>query len=146
MTTLNKEYESRYSLEQLYNMVLDIEKYPEFIPWCSSATIIEEAETMLIADLFISFKAFTESYRSQVTLSPPQNGSATIDVKMISGPFQHMDNKWEFEKTDSGTRVKFYIDFKFKSFLLEQLIGVFFTSACDKMIDAFEERAQHLYG
>ncbi|MCE2993334.1 MAG: type II toxin-antitoxin system RatA family toxin [Alphaproteobacteria bacterium] len=145
MTVLNKEYKSQYSIEQLYNMVVDIERYPEFIPWCSSAKIIDEAETIIIADLFITFKSFTESYRSQVTLSPPQDGLAKIDVKMISGPFKHMDNAWTFESTESGTVVKFYIDFKFKSFLLEKLIGVFFTSACEKMIDAFEARAKHLY-
>jgi coenzyme Q-binding protein COQ10 len=127
MTVLNKEYKSQYSIEQLYNMVVDIERYPEFIPWCSSAKIIDEAETIIIADLFITFKSFTESY------------------KMISGPFKHMDNAWTFESTESGTVVKFYIDFKFKSFLLEKLIGVFFTSACEKMIDAFEARAKHLY-
>ncbi len=145
MPILEEEYFSNHSVEQLYNLVIDIERYPEFLPWCSSAEIIEESSSELIADLIINFKAFTEHYRSRVSLTPPKNGKAKVDVDLISGPFKNLENYWSFEARGDQTKISFYINFEFKSQLFEKLIGMVFSIACQKMVQAFEARAKELY-
>ncbi len=147
MTQYNYNYESEFSVDQLYQLVVDIEKYPEFLPWCSAARILEETEHQIVADLIISFKAFTEHYRSQVELSPPRSGKAAVDVSLISGPFKYLNNNWKFKTLkNGGTLIEFYIDFEFKSALLQKLIGLLFNKACQKMVDSFEARAKELFG
>lgn len=147
MTEYSYQYESRYSISQLYELVTDIEKYPEFLPWCSAARIIEETDSSIVADLIISFKAFTEHYRSQVELNPPKAGKAAVSVSLISGPFKYLNNNWKFKTLkNGGTLIEFYIDFEFKSALLQKLIGLLFNRACQKMVDSFEARAKELFG
>jgi coenzyme Q-binding protein COQ10 len=126
---------------------VDIEEYPEFLPWCSAARIIEESEHTIVADLIISFNAFTEHYRSQVDLMPPQKGSAEVNVNLISGPFKYLKNNWKLKTMKNhGTEILFFIEFEFKSALLQKIIGVVFSKACQKMVDSFESRAEDLFG
>ncbi len=147
MTEYNYTYESEYSVEQLYQLVVDIEQYPEFLPWCSAARVLEETDHYIVADLIISFKAFTEHYRSQVALTPPKKGKAAVEVSLISGPFKRLNNNWKFETLkNGGTLIEFYIDFEFKSALLQKLIGLLFNKACQKMVASFEARAKDLFG
>lgn len=148
MARYHYTYSSKYSIEQLYQLVCDIEQYPEFLPWCSAARIIEESDDLIIADLIISYKAFSEHYRSKVELSPQKKGKAEIHVSMISGPFKYLHNHWKFKtsKSNNGTEIDFSIDFAFKSSLLETLIGIMFNKAAQKMVSAFENRANTLYG
>jgi coenzyme Q-binding protein COQ10 len=147
MTQYSYNYESEFSVEQLYQLVVDIEKYPEFLPWCSAARVLEETDHYIVADLIISFKAFTEHYRSQVDISPPKGGKASVEVSLISGPFKHLNNNWKFKSLkNGGTLIEFYIDFEFKSALLQKLIGLLFNRACQKMVDSFEARAKELFG
>jgi coenzyme Q-binding protein COQ10 len=147
MTQYKYQYESEFSVEQLYQLVVDIEKYPEFLPWCTAARVLEESDHMMVADLIISFKAFTEHYRSQVDLIPPNKGEAAVNVSLISGPFKHLNNNWKFKtKKNGGTLIEFFIDFEFKSALLQNLIGLLFNKACQKMVESFEVRAKDLFG
>jgi coenzyme Q-binding protein COQ10 len=135
-----------YRLEDMYNLIIDIERYPEFLPWISAARIIDESDDMLVADLIISFKIFSEHYRSRVELSPPKNGKAEINVSLISGPFSHLTNQWHLKRLkENKTRISFVVDFKLKSALLDSMIGVLFSKACQKMVTAFENRAKELY-
>ncbi len=131
-----------YAPKQLFDLVADIERYPEFLPWCRAARILEKREGECLAELVISFNHMTENYTSRVVFTPP----AAIDVTMVKGPFEHLTNRWRFTPEAAGTRVDFELDFKFKSRLLETLIGSMFEKAAAKMINAFKTRAELLYG
>ena len=137
-----------YNTQQMFDLVADIERYPEFLPWCKAARILERREGELVGELAVRFAHMTERYTSRVTLQRPAQPGDTgaIDVTMIQGPFEHLTNRWQFTRADGGTQVDFFIDFKFRSRLLEKLIGGMFGKATDKMIDAFRQRAEALYG
>jgi coenzyme Q-binding protein COQ10 len=136
-----------YSPEQLYALVVDIEKYPEFLPWCVGARIRERRPTEVIADLVIGFKMIREKFTSRVTLTPPAEGVVPrIEVAYIDGPMRHMSNKWVFNAQDGGTLIDFRVEFEFRSKILETLIGALFGEAVKRMVNAFETRASKLYG
>jgi coenzyme Q-binding protein COQ10 len=145
MQTFKHSYFSKYPIDDLFQLIIDIEEYPNFLPWCSAARIIDESEHLIIADLIIHFKAFTEHYRSQVELLPPNKKTAEVNVSLISGPFKHLKNNWKLKKVKNGTNIDFFIEFEFKSALLEKLIGLMFYKACKKMVTAFEDRAKFLF-
>lgn len=122
----------------LYALVADIEKYPEFLPWCIALRVRKRTETMLTADMVIGFKLFRDSFTTRVTLAP----SHRIDVEYLNGPFKYLNNHWIFaDGEDGGCVIDFYVDFEFRSRLLQKAIGIVFNEAVTKMIDAFETRA-----
>lgn len=132
-----------YTPEQLYTLVADVEKYPEFLPWCLGARILSKAESDIIADLIVGYKFFRETFRSRVHLTP----NSRIDVEYITGPFHHLNNHWTFRELKSGeTKVDFFIDFQFKNTLFQSMTQSVFDAVFDKMLSAFEERAHELYG
>lgn len=131
-----------YTPEQVFALVADIERYPEFLPWCRAARIVGRGEGECLAELVISFNHMTEKYTSRVVFTPP----SAIDVAMVKGPFSHLINRWHFAPEDGGTRVDFFLDFKFRSFLLEKMLGSMFEKATAHMIEAFRNRADRLYG
>jgi coenzyme Q-binding protein COQ10 len=134
-----------YQPKQMADLVLDIANYPKFLPWCAAARIVEKNNDFLLADLVIQYKAFTEKYRSKVILNVTDD-NYIIDVVMVEGPFTHLTNKWCLYKEESGTKVDFFLDFSFKSVFLEKLIGMMFDHASQKMIKAFKNRAEEIYG
>lgn len=147
MTEFKQEYYSKFSVEDIYQLIIDVESYPDFLPWCGAVKIIEESNDNIIADLIVNFKPFTELYRSKVMLYPSDHGSAArVETTMISGPFKFLNNKWEIEPANYGCKIKFYISFEFKSIVLEKIMGIFFNKAAEKMVAAFIERANQLYG
>ena len=136
-----------YSADQMYDLVADISAYPQFLPWCSAARIRSrsiqgECETVE-ADLVISFKVFRESFTSRVEL---WNMAKKIDTQYLEGPFKHMKSNWEFVDTPSGCDVRFFVDFEFKNAILRSIIGVVFNEAMQRIVRAFESRAETLYG
>ncbi|MBN8543124.1 MAG: type II toxin-antitoxin system RatA family toxin [Alphaproteobacteria bacterium] len=131
---------SPYSPEQLMAMVLDVEKYPEFLPWCRAARIVERHADYFLGELVISFNHLTERYTSKVTALKND-----IKVELVKGPFKHLTNHWRFEPTATGTNIHFHLDFEFKSKLLDTLMGGLFTRATEKMTMAFMTRADALY-
>ncbi|NBO17733.1 MAG: type II toxin-antitoxin system RatA family toxin [Proteobacteria bacterium] len=137
-----------YTTQQLFDLVADIERYPEFLPWCRAARVLERREGEFIGELVISFHHLTESYTSRVTLSRPATpqDSGSIAVVMVKGPFEHLTNHWKFSPAPQGTEVDFALDFKFRSRIMEKLIGGLFTKATAKMVEAFTERAAAMYG
>lgn len=138
---------SPYSPRQLFDLVLDIEKYPEFLPWCRAARILSREENKLLGELVISFKHITESYVSEVSFTAPDSGQeGCIDVKLVRGPFKHLENHWRFlPLEDGGTEIKLELAFQFRTRLLDTLIGMLFGKATMKMAAAFKERADRLY-
>lgn len=138
-----------YSPSQLFALVADIERYPQFLPWCRAARILSREGNAFLGELVISFRGLTESHVSRVTLNPPErnaDGSGSIDVQMVRGPFDHLVNRWQFTPAQGGTQVDFFLDFRFRSKLLEMLIGGLFEKASRKMTGAFRDRAAALYG
>ena len=139
-----------YTPTQVFDMVADIEKYPDFLPWCTSAKIVERKPGEEIADLQIGYGPLRETYTSKVMLERPRR----IEVVGIKGPFKFLDNVWEFsaEKSsgarsprDVGCKVDFTIDFAFKSFFLQTMMGAVFHRAVHHMVASFEARAAALY-
>lgn len=132
----------RYTPEQLFDMVADVRRYPEFLPWCVGARIVSQTESEQIADLTIGFKMFRETFRSRVTLERPHH----VHVEYLTGPFRYLNNHWRFKPVAGGTEVDFFVDFEFRSRLLQVVIGTVFNEAVSMMVRAFERRARALYG
>ena len=133
-----------YRPEQMFDLVADIERYPEFLPWCIGARIRERTDTLVVADLIIGFKMIRERFTSRVSLDRDR---LTIEVTYADGPFKQMTNRWRFEPTEDGRcRIDFYVAFEFRSAMLQKLIGVLFHEAVRRMVGAFETRARKLYG
>jgi coenzyme Q-binding protein COQ10 len=131
-----------YRPDQLYDLVVDIEKYPEFLPWCLGVRIVARSDKDIVADLIVGYKFFRETFRSKVHLTP----KTRIDVEYINGPFHHLNNHWVFkEGPNSGTNIDFFIDFQFKNSFFQSATQMVFESAFDRMLDAFEKRAQEVY-
>ena len=131
-----------YTPEQLFALVADVERYPEFLPWCMGARIRERRADLVVADLVIGFRMIRERFTSRVTLVPPRR----IDVAYAEGPFRYLDNHWSFAAVPGGCRVDFFVDFEFKSRVLQRVIEVLFGEAVRRMVGAFEKRAAALYG
>ena len=132
-----------YSPEQIFDLVVDIERYPEFLPWCVGARIRSRAENEVVADLMIGIKIIRERYTSRVKYERP----GRIDVSYErDGPFKHLTNRWILTAVEGGCEVDFFLDFEFKSRTLQRLIGLLFQEAVHRMVGAFEIRAKRLYG
>lgn len=137
----------RFTPEQIFELVGDVARYPEFLPWCTGARIREKQVTptgeVLVADLMIGFKMVREKFTSRVTLDRPK---MRIDVEYINGPFKHLNNHWTFSPTANGQcQIDFHLEFEFSSIVLQKLIGVLFHEAVRRMVAAFEARAHQLY-
>ncbi|GAB4231840.1 MAG: type II toxin-antitoxin system RatA family toxin [Kiloniellaceae bacterium] len=132
-----------YSPDQLYELVVDIERYPEFLPWCLGARVKTRQEDLIVADLIIGFKMFRERFTSRVAPNPAEQ---RIDVTYAEGPFKYLENHWVFEDHPEGCLIDFYVDFEFRSKLLQKVIEGLFHEAVRRMVAAFETRAQDLYG
>lgn len=138
-----------YPAHQIYDLVADVARYPEFLPWTAAARIRSrtpraDGTEVVEADLVISFKVFRERFGSRVTLDP---AAMTIDTTYIEGPFRHMHSTWAFRDLEQGRcEVSFYVDFEFRNALLQKVIGVVFDEAMRRVVRAFEARAAALYG
>ena len=137
-----------YNPQKIVNLVMDIEKYPEFLPWCIGAKITEKtSDNELKADLAIKFKGIFQKYSSNVTLSQISENYFEVKAEATSGPFKNLINLWHIKSTENENEcdVDFFIDFEFKSRILNKMIGPIFEKATNKMIEAFENRAQDLF-
>lgn len=136
-----------YSAKQMFDLVIDIEKYSEFLPWCKNARIISKISPENIqAELLINFKNFFEKYTSDVQFARLENGEYFVDVVAIKGPFKSLINKWQFIPMDQNQcLVEFYLEFEFNSKILSKMFSTIFHNATQKMMSAFEDRAKKLY-
>lgn len=131
-----------YTAEQLFALVADVASYPEFLPWCVGARVHRATPDQVLADLWIGYQFIRECFTSEVQLTPPTR----IDVQYFHGPFRYLENRWTFQDMpEGGCELDFYVDFEFKSSLLQRLIQFVFTEAVHKMVSSFEQRAQVLY-
>ncbi|MGY8936272.1 MAG: type II toxin-antitoxin system RatA family toxin [Alphaproteobacteria bacterium] len=144
MATHSEQRSLPHSSEQLFGLVADVEKYPEFLPWCVGARIRSQESDLLVADLMIGFNGLNEKFTTQVKLD---RVAMKIDVIYQDGPFKYLNNRWLFMSKNAGAcDLDFFIDFEFKSRFLQALMGPLFGEAVRRMVGAFESRALHLYG
>lgn len=139
-----------HGADQMFDLIADVGRYPEFLPWCAAARVrsrkpLEDGSGEVIeADLVISFKLFRERFGSRVTLRP---GAREIDVDYLDGPFRYLRNHWKFEpRGENRCEVDFFVDFEFRSAILQRVIGLVFNEAMQRIVRAFERRAEELYG
>lgn len=135
-----------YTPDQIYALVADVERYPEFLPWTAAARIKSrdgENPEVLVADLVVSFKVFRETFGSRVTLWPEEH---RIETEYLDGPFRYMQSEWRFEELPSGCRVHFWVDFEFRNRIVGRVVGTVFNEAMQRIVAAFEKRARALYG
>ncbi|MCB9991467.1 MAG: type II toxin-antitoxin system RatA family toxin [Rhodospirillales bacterium] len=131
-----------YTPEQLFDLVSQVEKYPQFLPWCLASRITGRDGNVFYADLVIGYKMVREKFTSKVTALRPDH----IHVEYLSGPMRYLSNHWRFiPEPDGGCTIDFYVDFEFKNKFFQNLMGVFFDKAVAKMVEAFENRAKDLY-
>jgi coenzyme Q-binding protein COQ10 len=131
-----------YSPEQMFDLVADVKRYPEFLPWVSAMRVRADSPTETLADMIVGFKGLRETFTSRVRKDRP----GTITVEYIDGPLKFLRNDWTFRAEPSGCAVEFRVDFAFKNRVFEMLAGQVFQAALRRMIGAFETRAAQLYG
>jgi coenzyme Q-binding protein COQ10 len=132
-----------YTPEQMFDLVADVGRYPEFLPWVTAVRVRSNTSESMVADVIVGFKGLRETFSSQVEKRRPEH----IGVDYLEGPLKHLTNDWKFEADgQGGCRVHFCVDFSFKNRVFEMLAGQVFDRALRKMVNAFEERAARLYG
>ncbi len=133
----------------MFDLVADVEHYPEFVPLCAALRVKRRARSdegveILVADMTVAYKLIRETFTSRVLLDRPR---LTIHVEYLDGPFSRLDNRWEFvSQGDKACDVKFFISYEFRSRTLGMLMGAMFDAAFRRFADAFEERANKVYG
>ncbi len=137
-----------HSAQNMFDLVADVDRYPEFVPLCRDLRVRSRSEVegrdVLVADMTVAYKLFRESFTSRVTLDPDQ---MEILVEYLSGPFRHLENRWKFKPVDAHScEVDFYLAYEFKSRSLQLLMGSVFETAFSRFADAFERRADEVYG
>lgn len=133
-----------FSASQMFDLVLDVAQYPEFLPWCVATRVKSKDASdngQMVADMAVGFKLIQERYTSRITFEAPHH----IHVTDIGGPFKHLETDWVFVERAEGCEVDFNIDFAFNSALLERVMGGVFSDAAHKMMQAFVTRAETVY-
>ena len=131
-----------YSAEQMFDLVADVKRYPEFLPWVSAMRVRQDRPDETLADMVVGFKGLRETFTSRVRKDRP--GRITVDY--IDGPLKYLKNDWRFGEDGSGCALEFTVDFQFRNRVFELLAGQVFQAALRRMTAAFEERAAKLYG
>ncbi len=137
-----------FSPRQMFDLVADVEKYPEFLPLCEALTVKSrgrsEGNDVIVAAMEVGYKSLRETFTSRVTLDVAK---LAVRADLVDGPFRHLENRWRFtDVPDVGSEVHFFIDYEFSSFMLKMLVGAVFDQAIRKYTEAFEERARVVYG
>jgi coenzyme Q-binding protein COQ10 len=136
-----------FTTQEMFDLVADVERYPEFLPLCEGLRVLsrngEGEQSTLVAAMEVGYKGIRETFTSRVTLD---SVTPSVRTDLVQGPFTKLVNKWNFTETPGGCEVKFFIDYEFKSMILQMLVGSVFEQAFGKFAEAFEERAHTIYG
>ena len=145
------KFHSHHNAKDVFDIVADVESYPEFLPWIERTKIIERGDGFFIAEMVANFKGFKQGYVSKVEMLRPEenDGNWEIDVSLVRGPFKYLKTNWIFVPKNNDLsadecEIVFKLDFKFDSMILERMIGFLFERAVLKMTKAFEARADEL--
>jgi len=132
-----------YSCEQMFDLVADVARYDEFLPWVVATRVRSDNDTQMVADMLVGFKAIREKFTSRVDKARPER----LEVHYLDGPLRDLDNSWTFRPTqEGGCEIDFSVDFTFRNAVFEAIAGQYFDRAFRKMVEAFERRADDLYG
>jgi len=135
-----------FTAEQMFAIVADVERYPQFLPLCEGLVVRsrdeEGGDSILIATMSVGYRSIAESFTSRVTLKPSAN---EILVAYLDGPFTHLDNRWRFQDVSGGSEIHFFIDYAFASRMLALVMGAVFDKAVRRYTEAFEQRARVVY-
>jgi coenzyme Q-binding protein COQ10 len=132
-----------WSATEMFDLVADIGRYPEFLPWVQGMRVGPARDGVVVADMIVGFRMIREKFTSRVTLDRPR----TVHVEYLDGPMKHLFNDWTFrDAPGGGCEIDFAVDFEFRNRAFEALAGMFFTQAFEKMVGAFVARAEALYG
>ena len=142
MPSHHERRELPHSAAQMYDLVADVRRYPEFLPWVSAIRVRQDSDAEMLADMIVGFKSLRETFSSQVIKTP----KSEIVVNYLDGPLKYLHNRWLFEdQPKGGSVVDFTVEFAFRNSIFEALAGQFFDSALRKMTGAFVARADKLY-
>ncbi|MEO5345336.1 MAG: type II toxin-antitoxin system RatA family toxin [Magnetococcus sp. YQC-9] len=131
-----------FAPEQMYALVVDVERYPDFLPWCAATRVWDRTPTQFLAEMTVSFKGIRETFRTLDIIDPGKR----IEINLRDGPFKYLVSTWSFAPApNNGTRVDFFIDFSFQSRMKEMIMGPVFSEASKRMLDAFKARAAIVY-
>jgi coenzyme Q-binding protein COQ10 len=137
----------RFASRELFDLVADVPRYPEFLPWCTAARVRRrEGPSVELDELAIGFGPFHEKFVSRVTLAPDAASGPRIDTIGVEGPFRHLASHWSFQPHPEGTLIDFTLEFEFRSILLQKTVRLLFAEAVRRMVSAFEARAAQLHG
>ena len=149
MPSFNSRRRVSHTASQMFDLVADVERYPEFVPLCSALKVRQrtpnpDGTEIVIADMTVSFKLVRENFTTRVTLDRP---NLKILVEYLRGPFSNLENRWTFEpRPDNACEVGFFLSYEFKSRMLAMLMGTMFDTAFQRFAAAFEKRADVIYG
>jgi len=143
MAVVQKSILVGYSAEQMFKLVDAVEEYPQFLPWCGGVHVVQRDEFSLVATLHISFHGVQQSFTTENTNLAP----SSMKMKLISGPFKHLDGTWVFKPLrENACKVEFDLHYEFSSRILEHLIGPVFSKIANSFVDSFCHRAESVYG
>lgn len=142
MTTVKKSRVIPYSCEQMYELVNNVEHYAEFLPYCSESLVHHRNEDEVQATLVIAAAGMTKSFTTRNLLQ----ANKMIEIRLISGPFSHLEGFWRFDDAPEGCQISFDLEFEFAGRMFSMLLGPVFEQVTDKMVDAFCSRAEVVYG
>ncbi|MEO1066399.1 MAG: SRPBCC family protein [Pseudomonadota bacterium] len=149
MPSFETKHPVKHSANDMFELVADVEKYPQFVPLCEALRVrgrktLEDGREVLVADMTVAYKLLRETFTTKVILD---RAKSEIFVEYLDGPISELQNRWTFVPTgDDRCDVVFFIDYEFKSRTFARLVGAFFDRAFRKFSSAFEERADHVYG
>ena len=142
MPTVERSALVPYTAQQMYQLVNDIEAYPEFLPWCSGSAVLEDSDSERVARVDISKGPVKQHFTTRNALTPGEE----ISLSLVEGPFSQLQGQWQFVAIgDSGCRVNFTTQFSFGSVLMEKTLGPVFNEICTRLVDAFVTRAKQVY-
>lgn len=142
MTVVKRSREVSYSCEQMYNLVNEVELYAEFLPYCTEAKVHHRNEDEVQATLVISAAGMSKSFTTRNLLQT----NKMIEIRLVDGPFSHLEGFWRFDPMDGGCAISFDLEFEFAGKIISMLLGPVFDQVTDKMVDAFCDRAVAVYG
>ncbi|MEM1175896.1 MAG: type II toxin-antitoxin system RatA family toxin [Pseudomonadota bacterium] len=143
MRTISRHSLVRFSSDEMFRLVDDIERYPEFLPWCSGASVHSRDDTTVEASIEMSRVGLKQSFRTRNTNVPGES----IRLTLVDGPFQQLEGEWSFDTLgDAGSKVSLDLSFEFDSRITDRLLGPFFEEICNSMVNAFTKRAEQVYG
>lgn len=143
MKAIKLTRKSPFTAQQMFDLITDVDRYDEFIPYCTASRVRKRSDSEMTADLAIGYKMLRETYTSRIELA---KAPFTVTVHQAKGPFRHLFNQWVFEDTQTGCDVHFELQFEFAVPLLRRIIGPIMNRVVERFVAAFEDRARDIYG